>query len=843
LADLESVYVAVFCEAELRFLPRLFSMVSKYILALCALSVCLAEVGDAQVPTQQQIQQAVQNPALADQIRQKIQSSGLSPDQIRSRLQSAGYSSTLLDSYLAPKNATSATELTAVSQQTMDALAALFPEQPVAAGTIKLPVDTGLRVNTALDTTPKPGLELFGAKVFRGSRTQFQPLLNGPVPTNYKVGPGDALAVVITGDVEFAYSLEVTRDGFIVIPQVGQVFVNNLTMDEVRAVLRRRIGAVYSGVSSGSTKLNVTLASLRTNQIFVVGEVVQPGAYQLSSVATVLNALYAAGGPTDRGNFRSVSIRRQGQVVAMFDLYDYLLRGDTQNDVMLQQGDVVFVPVHGPRVSIQGAVLRPAIYELKPGQTLRDLVADAGGFLPSAALERLSIDRVVPAGQRAVGSPDRIVVDVPIGQVKDGVAPPFPLEPADEVTVFEVSQAQSAFLELRGSVYQPGRYGWHPQLRLSELIKLAGGFQPAIYAGAAHVERLNLKDSTRSLLRVPLPADSTQPFPDDLVLSPYDVVTVYGRENLREDHFVTIGGMVNQPGRFPYRNGMTLRDLVLMAHGLQDGAYLDAAEVSRLPADRTGGQLAITMRPQLDSTYLFEPGTTTYRRLPGIPGKSSGAPDVFLEPEDQILILRQPEFEKHRTVIVGGEVRFPGPYALTRKDERLSDLIQRAGGLLPTAYEQGTRFMRSFGGAGRINIDLSSALAKPGSANDVIMQPGDSLIVLEYSPSVKVEGAVNSPTSVLYKEGADLDYYIQNAGGFANNAEKDKVSVRFADGTAQVKSRNLLFFTSSPTPGPGSTVTVPVQAATEPFNTTAFLSSVAQILASSVAIVVLATRK
>lgn len=756
-------------------------------------------------------------------IRQRIQASGLTPDQIRARLSAAGYSPNMLDAYMDNAPVSEAPPLTPDIAASLSVLSA--PEiMPDGLDSI-LPPPPGKE--------PEPD-KLFGLDVFQRPTSQFQPLLTGPVPGSYKLGPGDVLALVLTGDVEMVHVLEVTREGFIVIPQVGQIFVNTLTLDQLRTLLRDRLARVYSGIKGGAeatTTFDLTVARVRTNQVSVIGEVAQPGSYHLASVATVLNALYAAGGPTERGNFRRVEIRRHGKLIATFDLYDYLLRGDTGNDIILEQGDVVFVPVHGTRAVVQGEVVRPGTYELKPGETLADLIDAAGGFKPTAALDRVSISRIAPPGERRADDPSRIVVDVPLnGNLK---AVPFQIEPGDEVTIFGLPDARRAVVELKGNVYSPGTYGWTPDLTLSELIRRAGGFRPATYSGRAHIERLNPADSTRYLVQVvQLPASADMPFPNDVALQDYDIVTIYGRDEFRAERKVMIEGMVNEPGTYPYREGMTLRDLVLMARGLKDGAYLDSAEVARLPHDRSAGALATRLRVPLDSSYIFEGDKSSYRLLPGIHIPARTAPEFALEPFDHVTILKQPEFELQRMVKITGEVRFPGTYALINKSERLSNLVARAGGLLPTGYPEGASLHRKRGDAGSIDIELAKILEKPGGRGDLTLMPGDSLHIPEYNPVVKVIGEVNSPVSVQYKPGAGLDYYISNAGGYTRDADKGRVSVRYANGSAEVVSRTLLFFRSSPTPLPGSTVIVPT---IDPVNRTDWqtvLTNIAQITAT-----------
>jgi protein involved in polysaccharide export with SLBB domain len=343
------------------------------LVALLALTLLGATRSHAQQPTRQQIEQLRQNPEL---LRQQIERSGLTDAQIRQRLRAAGYSPALLDLVLEGEADLSQA---AVSREMLVALDALGVPLIAAEGLEEIPVEVGLRPGAATGPADE-GLQVFGLNVFRRPTTQFQPLLTGPVPSSYRIGAGDVLVLVLTGDVELIHELSVTREGFMFIPQVGQLAVANLTMEQLTAQLRRRLGRSYSGIGTGTTRFDITVARLRTNQIYVVGEVTQPGAYQLSSVATVLNALYAAGGLTERANFRSLIVERQGDTVAVLDLYEYLLRGDTRNDVVLEQGDVVFVPLRGLRATVTGAVIRPAIYELSDNETLW---LEASGPTPS----------------------------------------------------------------------------------------------------------------------------------------------------------------------------------------------------------------------------------------------------------------------------------------------------------------------------------------------------------------------------------------------------------------------------------------------------------------------------
>ena len=690
------------------------------------------------------LQQAIQQqPGLADVIRARLRQSGMSADQVRARLQASGYAQNLLDAYLG--SATPGQAEGIPGQMELNAIDALGLA-PIGGQLVTL--DTGL-----IRIPGRAPSDVFGVDVFQRTTTQFLPLLAGPVPSDYKLGPGDNLVLIITGDVELAYSLPVTREGFLVIPQVGQVHVANLTLDQLRDLLYARLGRVYSGVRRGpnaTTRFDVSVANVRANQVYVVGEVAQPGAYQLSALGTVFTALYAAGGVTERAKLRGVEVQRLGKTVATLDMYDYLLRGDTRADVRLETGDVIFVPIHESRVRLRGAVLRPAVYEMKTGETLVDLVKAAGGFRPDAALERLKVERVLPADERGAQTTAHVTIDVPLVA---NAPPRFRLEDGDVVQV-------------------------------------------------------------------------------DSLLSAADQYTV------------AIAGMVHQDGTYPWRPGMTLRQLLVLARGPLIGADLREAEIARLPTDRSRGQLATTMRVPLDSTYLFERDSAgRYIGPPGVPFPATGtAPDVQLEPFDNVLIFRQPNFELQRTVTITGQVRFPGDYALRAKDDRLTDLLERAGGLTPQAYPEGIRFTRATADAGRINVDLPKALKDHSARDNMILQPGDSVNIPEYQPSVKIVGAVNSPGSVLYRRGAGLDYYLSAAGGFSQKANKGGVSVQQANGETRTRRRTL-FFSSNPTPGPGSRILVPFrdpqQAKTDYVS---LFGAIAQILASSIAIIVISKK-
>ncbi|NNG15358.1 MAG: hypothetical protein HKM89_02675, partial [Gemmatimonadales bacterium] len=583
----------------------------------------------AQQPTPEEAAALLQQqPELVEELRNRIAASGLTPNQIRARLEAEGYPSTFLDAYLVGADTVG---VPTPDNAILDVVGLLGITPPEEIDSLRVLTDSAQLVADSLRAdslaqAPEE-LQIFGLDVFRRSGTEFDPVLAGPVDENYRLGAGDVLVLILTGDVELAHSLEVNREGFVVIPQVGQVFVANLTMAQLEDLLYARLSRVYSGVRrgrGGTTRFQVTVARLRTIQVFVVGEVARPGSFQVSGAGTVLTALYAAGGPTENGSFRDIEIRRGGELVSTLDVYAYLLRGINTHDIRLQSGDVVFIPPRALPVSITGKVVRPAIYEFRQGETLHDLITAAGGFTFDALRRRVQVHRTLPPAARAVEGQERTVIDVAADQIAGDSGSAFALAPGDSVVVFSVAARRRGYVTITGNVWTAGPVGFTRGMRLSDAIQLAGGPKPDVYLGQVLVTRL-LSDSSRVQLRSAF-RDSTGTVTDDIVLEDEDEITVFGRTAFRPERFVTVTGAVREPGEVPYRDGMTLRDAVLLAQGLTEDAYLGEAEIGRIPTDRTNGALASTMRVPLDSTYLVERGPDgAYLGPPGMPAPAGGA--------------------------------------------------------------------------------------------------------------------------------------------------------------------------------------------------------------------------
>ncbi|WP_396201403.1 SLBB domain-containing protein [Gemmatimonas sp.] len=829
---------------------------SRVLLALAASIMAGADVEPvhaqslpANIPTPAQAQDLVQNrPELVAQLRQRIQASGLSADQLRARLRAAGYPESLLEQVMggatlgasAPPSDSliSAVRTLGIVDSTDAAalrrilLGGTRAGAVAAAGTVsRLPTsgEGPEGESTRLGTSyASDGTTLFGYALFSQPTTVFDANAGGPVDASYKLGAGDQLVLILSGDVEAAYTLDVTREGFVVIPVVGTVPVANLTLGDLDVLLRARLQRVYSGIGR-STRFSVSVARLRSNQVFVVGDVQQPGSYRISSAGTALTALYAAGGPSERGSLRQVEIRRRGTPTQRFDVYAYLLRGDASGDVRLENGDVLFVPTHGARVRVSGGVLRPATYELRPNESLEDLVATAGGFTDDASRRRIRIQRIVPPTQRTAEGSDRIVLDVSLPDAATGTsAMRIPIEAGDVVEVPRVSNRVRGRITIIGNVWQPGSQGIDKASTLNDAIRQAGGLKSDSYLGRVIISRLRA-DSTREQIRATLRTDGTTTTP--MSLQEDDEISVFSLTEFRAPQYVALSGAVRNPGQYAYRDGMTMRDLMLHAGGLLPSASLNEAEIARLPETRVPGQLAVTFRVPLDSSYVIDS-----------PAAATPNGDTRLSPYDNVLVLRQPDWQMQSTVTLTGEVQFPGTYALTSKTERLSDVIARAGGLTASAYSAAVGFYRGEHAVGRVGVDLLRVLENPKDRDNLLLIDGDSVHVPRYNALVSVSGAVNSAVALPYEPGASLASYIRAAGGATRNADAKRAYVVQANGKVETRHRYFALIATQPKPRPGSRIIVPSRDPSDKRDVMQLLGTLTQVLGSLVTLAVVLSR-
>lgn len=603
----------------------------------------------------------------------------------------------------------------------------------------------------------------FGYRLFSQGPSTFAPPPTIAVGPDYLLGPDDTVVINAWGPTELSYSLTISAEGDVVIPEIGLVYLASLSLREARNALRDLFEKFYPGI-----KLHVTVGQLRTQRVYVVGEVVQPGAYTVSSLSTVLTALYVAGGPTEDGSLRQIRLLRNNRVHRVLDLYRYLLEGERTNDVPLDSEDTILVPPVGDRVTLLGEVRRAAIYELVPREGLRDLIRMAGGVLPTGYLKRIQIDRIHENEQH-------IVLDVDYASLDSAAEPPEgALFDGDEVRVFQVLPEYANAVWIEGAIKRPGRYELKPGQTLLGLIESAEGLEGEAYLPRVEVERTEPNLQVRLLspdLGAILRGEERDP-----TLIPKDRVRVYSIWDVRDQDRVEIYGEVRTPGAYVLTPNMTLEDLIFRAGGLRESAYLMRAEISRIRRAAEGSRLK--------SDAIPVPLTDV------VSGKGEGNPQYLLQAGDKVFVRRIPQWDTLQTVTIRGEVRFPGTYALTSTSETLADLFERAGGVGGEAFLEAAVLERE--PEGRVVVDFPKAILEKSKKENITLVGGDQVLVPKIPETVQVAGAVFRPSSLKFVPGKSADYYIHKCGGYLDRADRDKVRLTRTNGEV-VAARSLWF--------------------------------------------------
>lgn len=655
-------------------------------------------------------------------------------------------------------------------------------------------------------------LRQFGYDFFKNSAANLSSVENLPVGSDYVIGPGDSLRIDVWGSLQARYDLEVDRNGEVTIPRVGAVKVWGLSYGQAREAIDKAFARYYRGY-----ELNVTLGTLRTIQVYVVGEVEVPGTYNISSLATVINALAAAGGPSKNGSLRSVRISRGGKAVQEIDLYDMFLNGDRSRDSRLENGDTIFVPVIGPVVAVAGAVKRPAIYEIKGKTTLPGVLAMAGGITAAGDTGRVQVERIEGNSARVVA--DYLPGDKTLGTELADVA----VRDHDMVTVFPVREAVREVVTLTGNVARPGAYQFRKGMRVKDLIPDATVLLPESYLESVEITRLSPPDYRREILTVNLREALRDSPVDNVELQEQDTIRIFSRDEMVERPRVAISGQVVNPGVYDYYPRMTVRDLVTAAGSPKRNAHLESAELTRVTV---GAGSAGAARLEINLA----------RALAGDP-----AHNLTLEPEDALIVRGIENWldATDRFVTLKGEVKFPGTYSIA-KGERLSSVIERAGGFTGKAYLKGARFMRKSvreeqqkrmdeviarteqeilrkqgelasvaasreeldatraalegllkslnklkesRAEGRVVIRLTPLDEFRKSPYNLELMGGDVLDVPQVSSVVNVMGQVYNPTSFVHLPGEDVGHYLKSAGGATRDGEEDDMYIISADGS------------------------------------------------------------
>lgn len=676
-------------------------------------------------------------------------------------------------------------------------------------------------------------LKVFGSELFEKEGLSFEPNLTIATPKNYLIGVGDELVIDIYGLSESTKKLKVNTEGYIRFPNLGPIKVSGLTIEEAQVKIKNQAAKVYTTIASGNTNVIISVGQIRSIRVTLIGEVNKPGNYSVSSLSTIMNALYASGGPNAIGSFRKIELVRSGKTIVVFDLYDFLLKGDLTKNKILQDEDVIRVAPYENRVAVKGASKKQALFDVKKGESAQDILNYAGGFSDLGYKEMIRVKRM--------GNTGKEVITVKANQLAS-----FHLMSGDTLVVDPLAQHYLNRVYVGGAVYYPGEYGINEMPTLKTLLTTVQVKENAYYDRAI-VRRLN-PDLTPSILHFNV-LDILNG-KNDISLFREDSIHIYLKEEMREKYSVTINGEVNSPNTFLYADSMRVQDLILLADGFKEGASMQRIEIAR----RLKG-----LQDKKDSS--------TYSIIKAIDLTSgvASADDLnfVLAPFDIVSVRKSPIYKEQITVSVDGEVMYPGKYTLSGNNERLSEIIKRAGGLKSTAFPIGAMLLRrtkinptdpvlvankADSSKGKtltaadlkpVGIRLNLALREPGSLDDIILEEGDDLKVPKLLQTVQTSGAVQVPRQVTYYPGMTFNELIRKSGWFTSNAARRHAYLVRANG--EIKStKRFLIFHFYPKIEPGAEVFVPAKKPTIPMSPAEYIgigSSVASLAGLIIALI------
>ena len=629
--------------------------------------------------------------------------------------------------------------------------------------------------------------QIFGHNIFDNEYLTFEPNINVATPDNYRLGAGDEVIIDVWGASQTTIREKISPEGTVQIAKLGPVYLSGKTVEEANDYLKREFAKIYAGVAgeTPNTQINLTLGEIRSIQVNVMGEVVVPGTYTLSSFASVFHALYWAGGVNKIGSLRSIKVIRDGKTVADLDIYDFIMEGRLKDDIRLQDGDVILVNPYQTLVQILGKVKRPMYYEMKPAETVASLLKYAGGFMGDAYKKAVRIIRK-SGREHQVYNVDEMDYSV------------FRLDDGDLMTVDAVLDRFENKVEVSGAVYRPGLYQFGEVNTVKQLIKKAEGLRGDAFLARVLLDR-EREDLTHEMVAVDLEGIMNGTV-SDIPLQKNDHLYVPGIHDLKESETVSIYGEVLNPGTFLYSDNLTIEDMIVQAGGLTEAAATTCVSVTR----RIKDPKSTAYSSKLAETFTFDIKD----------GLLTDAGSFYLQPFDVVQVRRSPAYQVQRMVTVAGEVLFSGSYSLLKKNERLSDVIGRAGGITPAAYIKGGRLIRkrndeerrretdvlriAQSGEGKdsisvdklaisetyaVGIDMEKALFNPGSDYDIVLREGDIVYIPEYVNTVKISGSVMYPNTVTWEKDAKLKHYINMAGGYGENAKKKKAYIIYLNGT------------------------------------------------------------
>ena len=752
-----------------------------------------------------------------------------------------------------------------------DLLVSRIQEVSAGSGELSPPV-TSLEENdrtTRFEPNSKlkgVGRKLFGSEFFGSSKIDYTPNVLMPTPEGYILGPRDQISIQIYGSSQQSYLYTIAPDGRISIPLIGPVSLSGLTIEAAKSLLINVLGNIYSGLKQkpATVFLDLTLRKFRTIRVNVIGEVKAPGTVTLPSTANSFAALYATGGPSINGTYRDIKVYRSGDLVETLDLYDFFSTGIMPSVITLQDEDIIVVGPYYKHVEVKGLVKLPSVFEIKPGQKVRDLIALSGGFGPGAVTDIVTLERL--------NGEDQIIRDLPVDDTS------FDLEDGDQIMIRKAIDALVEKVQIEGAVLRPGTFGWSEGFTLGDLLTKAGQLTPEAYKAHANLFRKK-PDLSTEVVALNLEDNWEEAVSMELQIG--DLVVIPSRYQLSETPFVQVSGRVLKPGVLPFFKGMTISDAIVLSSGLTVSAFSGSIELVRRPSD-TGEDFEVSTYPLKGGVFAFEGDELA----------------IELEAYDHIFVRQTEGFLQPEIVTVVGEVVTPGEYVLENRDIRISDLYKRSGGITEYAYVEGAHLLRANRGSNpnigakiylqqleRLNLVLKRKLAggtlsnvetialekrldqlrgnyrqlllndrklvgdsasfwtvdsvytdltpsyskiafnlqdlmdgKLDPGNDLILRNGDKLVIPAEPQTVVVSGEVlNGKTVARYQEGLRLNDYVAAAGGYTNFAKRGKPYVVYPNGSAN-RTRNFLFFRDSPPVLPGSRIIIPGGKVRESFN-------------------------
>ena len=682
------------------------------------------------------------------------------------------------------------------------------------------PIDIQRKDNTSEDSLKN---QVFGREIFSNKNLSFEPNMNMPTPRNYPLSAGDEVLIDVWGDSELNLKLTLSPEGTIIIPNVGPVALSGLTIEEAENRIKQELGKIMWNLVDGkepNTFVSVGLGKIRSIKVDIVGEAVAPGTYTLSSLASLFNALYAAGGVNDIGSLRNIRVYRNNKEIANLDVYDYLLNGKYDTNIRLEDNDMIIIEPYEQLVNTHGKIKRNRTFELRKGETLEDLLKMAGGFTGDAFTEDVTIKR--KSGSR-----------YQIATVTAEEFPTFVLQDGDSLLVDSVIPFYDNRITITGSVWRPGEYELSPKVHtVKQLIKQAAGLKGDEFIGRAHLTRLN-PDFTSTVIAIDIQGIMNGEIPD-MELQKEDKLYIPSLFELREPYTVKVGGAVNNPDTvIPFSKNMTVEDAIILAGGLQESASTINVEVARRIKDPTADK---------STNLVSKVYTVALSDELQLPSKSSGAhaDTLFtLEPFDEVFVRFSPGYEKQEVVKVNGEVTFAGDYALPYKNTRLSDIIAQSGGVTPDAYVRGASLKRQLTEDEirqvetllqlsnnnkqskdsialsltniknySVGIDLQQALTHPKSTYDLVLRDGDIIYIPQLQSTVKISGAVTYPNSITYTKGMSVRDCLSQAGGYNDTSRKYPIVI-YMNGKVATTRKVGIFFKRYPKIEPGCEIVVP----------------------------------